>query len=71
MKYTTPQKIARISVEQKTFLRTDWLLWKWSASATHLRAAEEMKSRVNNLISNHSFTYWQKKKLIWFLCGTY
>ena len=66
MKYTTPQKIARISMEQKKkivpFLRTDWLLWKWSASATHLRAAEEMKSRVNNLISDHSFICWQKKK---------
>ena len=34
------------------FARADWLVWKWLASAIHLRAAPETKLRVNNSISD-------------------
>ena len=37
--------------------RTDWLVRQWLASNIHFRAAEETKSRVDNLISDHFLVY--------------
>ena len=41
-------------------VRANWLVQKWLASTLHLVVAEETKSRVNNIITNNFWEYWQK-----------
>ena len=48
------------------FVCADWLVWKWLASSTLLRAGEETKWRVESLIST---TFWcvnRKKERLFF-----
>ena len=42
---------------EECFKHADWLARKWLASTSHLQAAEETKSRVNNLIHDHFLVY--------------
>ena len=43
------------------FAGADWLVGKWIARTIHLRAADETKSRVETLITDHFSVYWKKK----------
>ena len=54
------------------FARADWLVRKWLASTIHLWAAEETKSRVKSLISDHFSVNWTEKMNYFFgICGVY
>lgn len=44
------------------FAGADWLVGKWIARTIHLRTADETKSRVETLITDHFSVYWKKKK---------
>ena len=43
--------------DEECFKHADWLARKWLASTSDLQAAEETKSRVNNLILDHFLVY--------------
>lgn len=43
------------------FAGADWLVGKWIARTIHLRTADETKSRVETLITDHFSVYWKKK----------
>lgn len=53
---------------EECFKHADWLARKWLASTSHLQAAEETKSRVNNLIHDHFLVY---TPFLLFVCSTY
>ena len=50
------------------FAGADWLVGKWIARTIHFRAADETKSRVETLITDHFSIYWKKKFFLKYLC---